>query len=643
MPNKITDNDKAIVKDSELYYKKTKAVPKPEQNIGIDTSGQLLTNIYQAGARGEIDISSITEFTHLADNREQIYQMLDVMAEDSIIAAILETYAEDATEYNDNQQIIWAESDNPDIGKYITFLLDTLRIDKNIYSWVFSLLKYGDLYIQLFRQSDFEKAEALFKSFAEEEDQQYIEDKKALNEDIKVNAYKKNDNYVHYIEAVTNPAEMFELTKFGKTVGYIKSNVTNSLEKTDNYISPRLKYKFKKSDIHIFDATKFVHASLEDTSTRTTEEVTLFLDNESTDSDPGVSYTVKRGQSLLYNSFKIWRELSLMENSLLLNRITKSAITRLINVEVGDMPKEMVGPHLQGIKSLIEQKAAINAGNSMTEYTNPGPIENNIYVPTHDGKGAISASTIGGDVDVKQLYDLEYFQNKYFGSMRIPKQYFGLTDDGAGFNGGTSLAIISSRYAKAIKRIQNTVIQAITDLINLILIDKNLGTYINQFTLKMQPPTTQEEIDRRENKRESIGIMNDIMNALADIENPVTKLKIEKALISNNITDSTIIELIQDEIDRLEQEENNNVNNDNLDDFGDNDFGGGFGGSSGGSSSFDGLDEPLDLDSELGIDSEIENDLDLDTDTSSSGGADDLPSPADLGLDMTDNSNPDFN
>jgi hypothetical protein len=332
-----------------------------------------------------------------------------------------------------------------------------------------------------------------------------------------------------------------------------------------------------------------------------------------------------------------------MENSLLLNRITKSAITRLINVEVGDMPKEMVGPHLQGIKSLIEQKAAINAGNSMTEYTNPGPIENNIYVPTHDGKGAISASTIGGDVDVKQLYDLEYFQNKYFGSMRIPKQYFGLTDDGAGFNGGTSLAIISSRYAKAIKRIQNTVIQAITDLINLILIDKNLGTYINQFTLKMQPPTTQEEIDRRENKRESIGIMNDIMNALADIENPVTKLKIEKALISNNITDSTIIELIQDEIDRLEQEEKNNVTNDSLDDFGDNDFGGSFGGGSGGSSSFDGLDEPLDLDSELGIDTGIENDLDLDTDTSSSGGADDLPSPADLGLDMTDNSNPDFN
>jgi hypothetical protein len=52
----------------------------------------------------------------------------------------------------------------------------------------------------------------------------------------------------------------------------------------------------------------------------------------------------------------------------------------------------------------------------MTEYTNPGPIENNIYVPTHEGIGAITTSQIGGDVDVKSLADLSYYQDKLFGS-----------------------------------------------------------------------------------------------------------------------------------------------------------------------------------------------------------------------------------
>ena len=85
---------------------------------------------------------------------------------------------------------------------------------------------------------------------------------------------------------------------------------------------------------------------------------------------------------------------------MLLNRVSKSSILRAINVEVGGMPKEMVGPHLQGIKSLIEQKTALNVGQAMNEYTSPGPIENNVYIPTRNGKGALSVQQVGGDVNV---------------------------------------------------------------------------------------------------------------------------------------------------------------------------------------------------------------------------------------------------
>ena len=184
---------------------------------------------------------------------------------------------------------------------------------------------------------------------------------------------------------------------------------------------------------------------------------------------------------------------------MLLNRVSKSSILRAINVEVGDMPKEEVGPKLRAIKQLIEQKTAINSAKSMSEYINPGPMENTVYVPTKNGVGAITTNQIGGDVDVKGLADIDYFKSKLFGSLRTPKQYFGDTDDSTGFNGGTSLSIISSRYAKAVKRIQNTYIQALTDAINLMLLDKGLDSYVNKFELHMVPPTTQEEIDRRDN------------------------------------------------------------------------------------------------------------------------------------------------
>ena len=106
--------------------------------------------------------------------------------------------------------------------------------------------------------------------------------------------------------------------------------------------------------------------------------------------------------------------MTLLENSTVLNRLTKSSIVRIIGVEVGDMPKEMIGPHLQSIKSMFEQKAAIDTNASMNEYTNPGPVANNIYAPKHNGQGGFTVDAVGGDFDPGKLTDLDYFLKKFF-------------------------------------------------------------------------------------------------------------------------------------------------------------------------------------------------------------------------------------
>lgn len=300
----------------------------------------------------------------------------------------------------------------------------------------------------------------------------------------------------------------------------------------------------------------------------------------------------------------------------------------MVNVEVGDMPKENVGKTLAGIKRMIEQKAALNAGTSMTEYNNAGPIENTVYVPTHNGIGSISTSEIGGDVDVKSLADLDYYTNKMYGQLRVPKQYFSQTDDSTGFNGGTSLSIISSRYAKMIKRIQNTMIQAITDCINLMLIDKGLESYVNEFTIHMLPPTTQEEIDRRDSLSSKVGLATDIMNMLADVEDVTVRLKILKNLLANIVSDAEIITELQEYIESLEAElppeeaPADEMGGEMGGMEGGNDMPGDMGGEPGG-------DLNADL---LGGDTEGEDMGDESTET----GEDVLPSGDDLGVDLTD-------
>ena len=87
------------------------------------------------------------------------------MCEDSRIASALEIYAQDGTEYNDSGKIIWCESADTAINNYVTYLLETMNADKNAYKWMLNLCKYGDLYLKLYRQSDYDDDELFVKPF----------------------------------------------------------------------------------------------------------------------------------------------------------------------------------------------------------------------------------------------------------------------------------------------------------------------------------------------------------------------------------------------------------------------------------------------------------------------------------------------
>lgn len=601
--------------DTDITGSRIKPVHKPDLEIGIDLNNSFYKNIIKAGEASAIDAGAFSNFTSISQKRDTMYNLLDSMAEDSAVNSALEVYAEDATEYNSDGRIVWVESDDSDISKYIQYLLDTLNIDKSIYKWVYSLVKYGDVYVRLYRQSDVE--DDIFSDNSQKD--------KKLNEDINIIAYKDSDNYTHYVEMVPNPAEMFELTKYGKTAGFIRANISTNVSNTDdNLFFNTMRYSFKSNDIDIYQPTEFVHATLDDRVSRIPETVEIIRTNSNTNKDEKFTYTVRRGSSILQNNFKIWRELTLLENSVMLNRVTKSSIVRMINVEVGDMPPEDVQFRLLEIKKLFEQKASLNENSNMSEYTNPGPVENNVYVPTNNGIGAITTSQIGGDVDVRGLADLDYFKNKWYAGIRIPKQFLGDTDDAAGFSGGQSLSIISSRYAKAVKRIQNSIIQMITDLINLMLIDKGFNAYLNKFTIKMLAPTTQEEIDRRDNEASKIQIIRDILDIIDGVTDNVEKAKIAKILLSSVINNAEVIDIIQDQIESAKEEQSDREDNEKVDDLGDLDTD---------DSDFNMNIDALDKSDDIFTDPQTSNLDDLETAEEE----DVLPTPSALDVDMTIN------
>lgn len=530
-------------KSQAIGHQAKAVVANNRPQLDIDTNKILADNIIEASQFGGLNTSELEAFTQVANSRDQVYQLIDTMTMDSSVSSIVRTISEDVCEMADNGHIIWAESSDSKISKFVNYLLNVMNVDKNIFKWTYCLVKYGDVYLRLYRESDYKDELFHAKNMQNAYSARNVLNESAkseMNESLNLHMSRQDDPYSYYVEMVADPSTMFELTKYGRTYGYIEvpngktplgftAALTQGTTDMSGGQQPIYNYRMRSNDVNIYQADDFVHACLEDNYSRFPETVDIFLTDD-VDST-AQSYSVRRGKSMLYDSYKIWRQKQLLEASVLLNRITRSSIFRDVAVEVGDMPKEKVGEVLRRVKDMFEQKTSFNAGASMAESTNPGPIENFIFHAVHNGQGGITVNSVGGDINVKDLADLDWWNNKFYSSYGIPKQYFGWTDDGAGFNGGSALTVLSSVYSKSVKRIQNSIIQAITDIINLILVSKGYVSYLNNFEIKMRAPLTQEEISYRENLSNKINALSNFNSLLTDVEDKARRLEILKILL----------------------------------------------------------------------------------------------------------------
>lgn len=276
-----------FIEPEDIYGKKINSIPVPEPQIGIDTNNSFFDSIINQGINSSLDVGAFDNFNQASRNRNQIYSLLDSMCNDSTIASVLATYAGYATETNDDGRIMWCDSSDADINKYITYLLDAMKVDKNIYSWAYSLCKYGDLYLRLYRESEYEKddlfeegenknnnlRQKLNEDIHLDDPDIDINNNQELNENINIKAYASNDPYVAYLEMQSNPANIFELTKFGKSYAYITTDINATTNINNNYgitnnNSLFYQYNFNRNDIDLYASTEFVHGCLEDNTSR---------------------------------------------------------------------------------------------------------------------------------------------------------------------------------------------------------------------------------------------------------------------------------------------------------------------------------------------------------------------------------------
>lgn len=97
-------------------------------------------------------------------------------------------------------------------------------------------------------------------------------------------------------------------------------------------------------------------------------------------------------------------------------------------------------------------------------------------------------------------------------------------------------------------RIQNSLIQAITDAVNLFLLQRGCRSYLNNFTIKMKAPVTQEEISYRESLSNKITALSNMNGLFSEVEDKVNKLKITKTLVKSLDYGDDLIAILDNEI-----------------------------------------------------------------------------------------------
>ena len=537
-----------------------RVIPKqtPEDETAFTNERDSLTNkmneAVEAGKR--IDVTDLLNITTLKGTRNQKYAIFEEMVADGRIGAAIEMYANDTVQYSPDGKVIWVESNDTEVSKYDNKLLIDLNIPENLWSYAYCMWLYGDVYLELFENTSYRGNRPTL----------LVEPSKA-NPNVRTQVPIQGAKLERYIEKVPNSAEVYDLQYKGKTSGYIRSKGDDMENTFENNIYV---YSGSVTDIDILNPTKFVHICLSPNINRFPEKFKLLkdeveqkdaqgrIDASNTESAGGpLSFTVKSGQSVLENVYGAYQTLKLKEESVLLERITKSSITRIIQVELGDLPESQKRKKLQEIKNQIEQQIQVNKqAGTIQSRAGAQPIENIIYTTTKNGKGAISSVNIGGDVDIGNLSDVEDSENKVYGALLTPKALLGADMEGSGLSNGGSLTEMNTTYARRIKRGQVAIQSAMKTLINIFALADGLGEkVVNNFEVKLTPIITVEDNRRDELMQTKIRNVNDIMSLLDNITSIDEDTKLEMLIewLSTYLNQQDIVDIIDKHLKELEE------------------------------------------------------------------------------------------
>ena len=202
------------------------------------------------------------------------------------------------------------------------------------------------------------------------------------------------------------------------------------------------------------------------------------------------------GKSMIEGARRVWKQLMLMEDAMLIHRVMRAPEKRIFKIDVGNIPPNEVDNYMQKIINSSKKVPFVDerTGDYNLKYNMQNLIED-YYMPVRGNDNGTSIDTLKG-LEYNMIDDINYLKGKLMAALKIPKAFLGYEED---VNGKATLAAQDVRFAKTIERVQRVLISELTKIAIIHLYAQGItDDKLTDFTLELTIPSKiyeQEQVE----------------------------------------------------------------------------------------------------------------------------------------------------
>jgi hypothetical protein len=304
-------------------------------------------------------------------------------------------------------------------------------------------------------------------------------DKKA--HEIYRNWYVDGRIYYHKIIDLKNPHEGIQELRYidAMKMRYVRQD---KKKKKDQYRLANvhndnpMDYEFPEIEEYFIYSPKTAYPTLNPTSTSQSNGIKMSKDSITYCTSGLVDRNKGSTLSYLHKAIKALNQLRMIEDSLVIYRLSRAPERRIFYIDVGNLPKVKAEQYLRDVMMRYRNKLVYNAdtGEIRDDKKYMSMLED-FWLPRREGGRGTEISTLPGGQNLGEITDIKYFQEKLYRSLNVPSSRVG---GEGGFNLGRSSEILRDelKFSKFVGRLRKRFSNMFSDMLKTQLILKNIIT-----------------------------------------------------------------------------------------------------------------------------------------------------------------------